>query len=176
MNHLAGLALGGLIWLVPASALGQRASRSADLSALSHSLERVVTRIAPAVVQIRVVAYGPVAGGPTGPSALLGTQRSTGSGVVGSADGFIVTNAHVIEGGRRFLVVFPRPAASGVPQRSALAPVSQEIQATLVGTDPETDLAVLKVELTDLPFARLGDADSLAPGQVVLAFGSPFGL
>jgi serine protease Do len=128
------------------------------------------------VVQIRAVAYGPIAGGPTGPSALLGTQRSTGSGVIVSADGFIVTNAHVIEGGRRFLVVLPRPAAAGVPQRSALAPVSQEVPATVVGTDPETDLAVLKVALTDLPFARLGDSDSLAPGQVVLAFGSPFGL
>jgi serine protease Do len=128
------------------------------------------------VVQIRVAAYGPVPGGPTGPAALLGTQRSTGSGVIVSPDGFIVTNAHVIEGGRRFIVVLPRPAVAGVPQRSALAPVSQEVPATLVGTDPETDLAVLKVALTDLPFARLGDSDSLAPGQVVLAFGSPFGL
>jgi serine protease Do len=65
---------------------------------------------------------------------------------------------------------------SGAPGRSALAPVSQEVVATLVGTDPETDLAVLKVPLTDLPSARLGDSDSLSPGQVVLAFGSPFGL
>src|SRR5918994_25813 len=47
---------------------------------------------------------------------------------------------------------------------------------SMVGTDAETDLAVLKVEQTNLPFAKLGDSDSLAPGQVVLAFGSPFGL
>jgi serine protease Do len=176
MTHLPRLALAGLITLVPASAVGQRSSRPADLSALSNSLQRVVTKVAPAVVQIRVAAYGPVAGGATGPSALLGTQRSTGSGLVVSADGFIVTNAHVIEGGRRFLVVLPRPAAPGVPQRSTLAPVSQEVPATVVGTDPETDLAVLKVELANLPFARLGESDSLTPGQVVLAFGSPFGL
>jgi serine protease Do len=176
MNHPARLAVVGLLALLPASAVGQRASRPADLTALSHSLQRVVTRIAPAVVQIRVVAYGPVPAGATAPSALLGTQRSTGSGVIVSPDGFIVTNAHVIEGGRRFLVVLPRPAAAGVPQRSALPAVSQEVSATLVGTDPETDLAVLKVGLTDLPVARLGDSDSLAAGQVVLAFGSPFGL
>jgi serine protease Do len=176
MTHLARLTLAGLIALVPATAAGQRSSRAADLSALSHSLQRVVSKVAPAVVQIRVAAYGPVGGGATGPSALLGTQRSTGSGLVVSPDGYIVTNAHVIEGGRRFLVVLPRPAAPGVPQRSTLPPVSQEIPATVVGTDPETDLAVLKVELTDLPFARLGESDSLTPGQVVLAFGSPFGL
>jgi serine protease Do len=96
--------------------------------------------------------------------------------VILSADGYIVTNAHVVEGGRRFVVVLPRPVAAGVPGRSALAPVSQEVPAILVGTDRETDLAVLKVAQTGLPFASLGDSDSLAPGQVVLAFGSPFGL
>ena len=133
-----------------------------------------MARVAPAVVQIRATAYGPVPGG--GATALLGTQRSTGSGVILSPDGYIVTNAHVVEGGRRFVVVIPRPVASGVPGRSALAPVSQEVTAILVGTDRETDLAILKVAQTGLPFAALGDSDSLLPGQVVLAFGSPFGL
>jgi len=82
----------------------------------------------------------------------------------------------VIEGGRRFLVVLPRPAVAEAPNRSVLAPVSLEVPARLVGLDRETDLAVLKVELKQLPFARLGDSDSLAAGEVVLAFGSPFGL
>jgi serine protease Do len=135
-----------------------------------------VAKVAPAVVQIQVTAYGPLNTAATEAAALLGTQRSTGSGVILSPDGFIVTNAHVIRGGRRFVVVLPRPATAGVPGRSVLAPVSQEVAATLVGTDQETDLAVLKVDLKDLPFARLGNSDSLAPGQVVLAFGSPFGL
>ncbi|HZA98765.1 MAG TPA: trypsin-like peptidase domain-containing protein [Gemmatimonadales bacterium] len=155
--------------------LAQASPRSADLGKLSRSLESVVARVGPAVVQIRVTAYGPVAGA-SGQSALVGPQRSTGSGVILSRDGFIVTNAHVIEGGRRFTVVIPRPAVAGVPSRSSLPPVSQEVPATLVGTDRETDLAVLKVDLTDLPFARLGNSDSLTAGQVVLAFGSPFGL
>jgi serine protease Do len=154
----------------------QGTPRTADLRTLSRSLETVVDKVGPAVVQIRVTAYGPVAAGSPGSSALLGTQRSTGSGVVLSRDGFIVTNAHVIEGGRRFVVVIPRPAVPGAPSRSALPPVSQEVAATLVGMDRETDIAVLKVALTDLPYATLGNSDSLTPGQVVLAFGSPFGL
>ena len=169
-------ALVSLLSLAASPAAAQVARAPADLQTLSRSLEAVVAKVGPAVVQIRVSAYGPVSGGPTGAAALLGTQRSTGSGVVLSSDGFIVTNAHVVEGGRRFVAVLPRAAASGAPGRSALAPVSQEVPATLIGTDSETDLAVLKVELTNLPFATLGDSDSLRAGQVVLAFGSPFGL
>lgn len=165
-----------LIFLGSGSSLAQSRGQAGDLGRLSQALEKVVARVSPAVVQIRVTAYGPVSGGSTTASALLGNQRSTGSGVVLSRDGFIVTNAHVIEGGRRFVVVLPRPAVSGVPGRSALAPVSQEVPAKLIGADRETDLAILRVALTDLPYARLGDSDSLTPGQVVLAFGSPFGL
>lgn len=165
-----------LTLLGSSSSLAQRKAQTGDLGRLSHSLEKVVADVRPAVVQIRVTAYGPVPGGSTTASALLGNQRSTGSGVVLGRDGFIVTNAHVIEGGRRFVVVLPRPAVPGVPGRSALAPVSQEVPAKLVGADRETDLAILRVALADLPFARLGDSDSLTPGQVVLAFGSPFGL
>jgi serine protease Do len=176
MNRLACAAVFVLATVCTGAAESQVGSRAADLSRLSRSLESVVATVSPAIVQIRASAYGPISGGGSATGALLGTQRSTGSGVILSADGYIVTNAHVVHGGRRFVVVLPRPVAAGVPARSALAPVSQEVPASLVGTDAETDLAVLKVEQTNLPFARLGDSDSLAPGQVVLAFGSPFGL
>jgi len=170
-------ARGLLVLLVFASGTGAAQQRAAPtLTELSSALEVVAARVGPTVVQIRVTAYGPVSGGGTGAAALLGTQRTTGSGVILSADGYIVTNAHVVEGGRRFLVAIPRPAARGVPGRSAVRPVPQQVPAELVGTDRETDLAVLKVNLTDLPFATLGDSDSLAPGRLVLAFGSPLGL
>ncbi len=162
--------------LLSAHSLQAQSRDALNLRRLSGSLESVVAKVAPTVVQIRASAYAPVSGSPTNSGALIGTQRSTGSGVILSADGYIITNAHVVDGGRRFVVVLPRPVATGVPGRSALAPVSQEVPATLVGTDRETDLAVLKVAQTGLPFATLGDSDSLSPGQMVLAFGSPFGL
>jgi serine protease Do len=164
-----------LALLGPAPAFSQTAS-GPDLRGLSRSLEKVVAGVGPAVVQIRVTAYGPVEASGTTAASLFAAQQSTGSGVILSADGYIVTNRHVVEGGRRFVVVLPRPAVSDAPSRSALAPISQEVPATLVGADRETDIAVLKVELTGLPFARLGNSDSLRAGQVVLAFGSPFGL
>jgi serine protease Do len=169
MTHPARAGLFALAILAPGNSPAQTAPRRADLGQLSQSLQGVVAKVAPAVVQIHVAAYGPLNSGTTGAAALLGTQRTTGSGVILSPDGFVVTNAHVIRGGRRFVVVIPRPAVPGVPGRSVLPPVSQEVAATLVGTDQETDLK-------NLPFARLGNSDSLAPGQVVLAFGSPFGL
>jgi len=162
--------------LLPAHSLQAQSRDAVNLRRLSGSLESVVAKVAPTVVQIRASAYAPLSRSPTTSGALLGTQRSTGSGVILSSDGYIITNAHVVDGGRRFVVVLPRPVATGVPGRSALAPVWEEVPATLVGTDRETDLAVLKVAQTGLPFATLGDSDSLAPGQVVLAFGSPFGL
>src|SRR3954467_11697785 len=119
MTRFAGLCLLGLTLTVrPASA--QTAPAARELGRLSRSLESAVSKVAPAVVQIRVTAYGPVSGGATAPGALIGTQRSTGSGGVLGADGFIVTNAHVIEAGRRFVVVLPRPAIAGMPGRSAL--------------------------------------------------------
>ena len=162
--HLGRPSRARLPRICPQPSAAQTTPRRADLGALSHSLEGVVSRIAPAVVQIQVAAYGPVGAGSTGANALIGTQRSTGSGVILSRDGFIITNAHVIEGGRRFLVIVPRPAVAGSPNRSVLPPVSLELPAKLVGVDQETDLAVLKVEAKDLPFARLGDSDSLARG------------
>jgi serine protease Do len=165
-----------LILAAPGGAAAQAAPPGAEFGALSHSLEAVVARVRPTVVQIQVTAYGPVAGGTTAVSALIGSQRITGSGVILTPDGYIVTNAHVVEGGRRFVVVLPRPAAAGAPGRSAVAPISQELPAALVGADSETDLALLKVQAAGLPVATLGESDSLQPGEMVLAFGSPLGL
>ncbi len=88
-------------------------------------------------------------------------QVGLGSGVIVTPDGFLLTNNHVIEGADDIEVQL----ADG---RTATA--------RLVGTDPESDLAVLKVELERLPAVGFGDADALQVGDVVLAIGNPFGV
>ncbi len=88
-------------------------------------------------------------------------QTGLGSGVIVSPEGYILTNNHVVEEADEIEVQL----SDG---RQALARV--------IGTDPETDLAVLKIELTQLPVILLGDSDGLEVGDVVLAIGNPFGV
>ncbi len=87
-------------------------------------------------------------------------QVSSGSGVIFSSDGYIVTNYHVIDGANRIEVIHGR----------------RTYEATVVGTDPSTDLAVLKVESNNLPAVTLGRSRDLRVGQWVLAVGNPFNL
>ncbi len=89
------------------------------------------------------------------------TETNLGSGVILSANGFILTNNHVVEGADAIQVGL-QDGRSGA--------------ATVVGTDPETDLAVLRVEMDGLPVVRLGRSDDLRVGDVVLAIGNPFGV
>lgn len=95
--------------------------------------------------------------GDPGPQAQVGL----GSGVIVSPDGYILTNNHVVEGADEIEVTLTD---------------SRRAQARIIGTDPETDLAVLKVHLDKLPVIVLGDSDSLAVGDLVLAIGNPFGV
>ncbi len=88
-------------------------------------------------------------------------QTSLGSGVIFESDGFIVTNNHVIDGADEIIVVLH-------DGRSAAAKV--------VGTDSETDLAILQIKLPDLPSTSMGNSEKLEVGDVVLAIGNPFGV
>lgn len=85
---------------------------------------------------------------------------STGTGIILTSDGYIVTNAHVIAGGQRADVLFPNNAL---------------VAASLVGYDRETDLAVLKVKAADLPAVRFGDSSVLRVGEPAYAIGNPLG-
>ena len=88
-------------------------------------------------------------------------QTGLGSGVIVSPDGYILTNNHVVEGADEIDVTLSD---------------SRRARARVVGTDPETDLAILKVELDKLPVIVLGNSDELAVGDIVLAIGNPFGV
>ena len=89
------------------------------------------------------------------------TMVAYGSGVVLTPDGYIVTNNHVVEGADEVEVTFNNKVKK---------------TATIVGTDPTTDLALIKVEASDLPFLTFGDSDNVRIGEWVLAVGNPFNL
>jgi serine protease Do len=146
------------------------------LGDLSRAYEAVARKVSPAVVQIVASGYIPSTGGQVGSDGLLSLQRSGGSGVILASDGYIVTNAHVVRGARRVQVMLPIPPEPGVDWRSIVKPQGKVVGAQIVGIDEETDLAVLKVDETGLPFLVLADSDNLRAGQLVLAFGSPLGL
>lgn len=89
-------------------------------------------------------------------------ERSLGSGVIISSDGYIVTNNHVIDGADRVLVSLPWS--------------NKEYRAKVIGTDSRTDLAVIKIEQNDLPFIKFADSSLVKVGDVVFAIGNPFGV
>ena len=97
----------------------------------------------------------------------MNKQRSLGSGFLISSDGYIVTNFHVVDGADVIRVTLDEKASAG----------KSSIKATLVGSDEETDLALLKIDVKEeLPFLKFGNSDALKVGEWVLAIGNPFGL
>jgi len=161
---------------VSASALDDQSVSA--ISALDQAMESVASRVTPAVVNISVTSkaeagedeQGSLQGLPPGFAQFFGQgggkpqqpqmQHGIGSGVIISPDGYIVTNGHVVDGATQIRVT--------LHDRRILT-------GKVVGVDKMTDLAVVKVNATDLPAISWGDSAKLVPGQTVLAFGSPFG-
>lgn len=121
------------------------------LDAYSSAVIRVVERMGPAVVSMGVRKRVP---------AQRALMPGAGSGVLLTPDGFILTNHHVVEDARDMRVQLTD---------------GRVLAATAVGGDPATDLAVVRVSASGLPFATLGDSDALRVGQLVIAIGNPFG-
>ena len=115
------------------------------LDAYSQAVIRVVEAVSPAVI---------------GLAAGEGGRSGSGSGFLVTADGYALTNSHVA-GGRAKLVA---TTADG-----------DRLNAQVIGDDPATDLALVRLAARDLPFAPLGDSDALRVGQLLIAIGSPFG-
>lgn len=124
--------------------------------------EAVAQKALPSVVNINVytASQSQAQGFMRSSSTQEYTQSSLGSGVILSDDGYILTNYHVIEGADKLQVV-----ASG-----------GEYEAKVVGTDPSSDLAVIKIEASGLPAVEIGSSSDLVTGEWVMAVGSPFGL
>lgn len=179
---VTGMVLGGLFisnWdasvveraehrsITPVVAADQR-----SLQEFSETFATIAERVKPSVVLItsrRVVRqaqqrfWGPFEeffGDRQSPDAQPRPFRGMGSGVIVSEDGYILTNNHVVEDTEKLTVqLFDE----------------REVEAEIVGLDPRTDLAVIKVELDDLPVLPFGDSDKLRVGEWVMAVGNPFG-
>ena len=130
-------------------------SRDDDLlDAYSRAVTSAVERAAPTVVSIDVHGKGM----PQGRRPLA--QTGSGSGFVFATDGLILTNSHVVEGASRVDVSLPD---------------GREFQADIVGQDPDTDIAVVRISAPELVALELGDSHTLRPGQLVIAIGNPYG-
>ena len=139
----------------------------ADAARLGEAISTIAERVSPAVVSIRTEAYVrqqqamPFGFGFDNGGGDSQVQRGEGSGVLITADGAILTNNHVVQNARRIDVVMQD---------------GRTFRGRVVGTDPATDLAVIRVSGQNLPFARLADSSTARVGEWVVAIGCPFGL
>jgi serine protease Do len=155
----------------------QKNQSSDALHQLSSSIEELVKRVSPSVVQVRVTGFGPTEEGNGSEAALvIGRFRSLGSGVIVDPDGYILTNAHVLKGAVRVQVVLPSPLADAPANLSTLSPGGRVMDARVVGASSEIDLALLKIDAKGLPTLPMAKYSNLRQGEMVLAFGSPGGL
>jgi serine protease Do len=145
------------------------------LRALDSSLQTVVSKVSPAVVQIVVAGYGPSENhGHTDTTRII-RQHAIGTGIIVDPDGYIVTNAHVVEGAQRIKVILPAPAADS-PLELQPIQAGQILEAKLLGTHKQSDLALLKVDATHLPTVSLRSDVRVHQGELVFAIGTPEGL
>jgi serine protease Do len=185
-NRGRALVLGGLLALGVVTAFFPMQSAQAQVKGLPDFTE-LVDQVGPSVVNIRTVERSRGASGGSAPDEQMleffrrfgiplppnaprqqrpdrGEEeipRGVGSGFIVSADGFVMTNAHVVEGADEVIVTLTD---------------KREFKARIVGSDRRTDVAVVKIEAAGLPSVKLGDASRVRVGEWVMAIGSPFGL
>jgi len=173
---LLGLALCSPLAAAPAWASPPSSAEHnpiATANQLGEAFSRVAEQASPSVVSIQVEVnrpqpnfgfFSPFGGGPDGNNGgggNGGVQRGGGSGMVLTADGAILTNNHVVEHAARIQVALQD---------------GRKFNGKVVGVDPATDLAVVKIDAKGLPAVRFADSDSAKVGEWVIAIGSPFGL
>lgn len=128
------------------------------LDAYSQTVVDVTERVSAAVVHLKVQKQTPAGRRPSPPRN--GQGEGSGSGFVISSDGYVVTNSHVVNGAERI---------------EASLPDGRSFQARIVGDDPATDLAVVKIDADNLATVGFGASDRLQVGQIAIAIGNPYG-
>ena len=163
--------VGVFVFAFALAAQAQPAKRPARaLSEFSSAITELAAGASPAVVQITVRARVSLDAADKGRAGFVAEEHATGSGVIIDASGFIVTNAHVVGGARNIDVAVLDPGEAGPNGKH------KHYTAKVIGTDRETDLAVLKIDADKLPVISFYNSDELRQGQIVLALGSPLGL
>lgn len=150
------------------------AQKTDVLRQLSSSFEEISQRAGRAVVQIFVRSYIPAESADNS-GQVLTAQNSSGSGILLSPDGYILTNAHVVRGAHTVKVQLNVRTESEVREGTNRTP-SRPLNGTIIGIDHDSDLAVVKIDRTNLPYLEFGDSDELKQGQLVMALGNPLGL
>jgi serine protease Do len=176
-GFVAGFVFAGGFGLLPSAQAEPDVGNLTTLKEIGSGFSTIAADVSPSIVSVRVSKTVPghsmgghpfeffggpfedYFGGDGGGEEFI--QEGAGSGVIVSADGYILTNNHVVEGATE-ITIFTLD--------------EQEYPATIVGTDPRTDLAVIKVDASGLPAAKLGDSDAIQVGEWVLAIGNPFQL
>ena len=181
--HIATLMLLSVMAPVLCGAQTEQPTRSAEaakvlksdpLHVFSESVQQLSGVVTKSVVQVVTTGFGLATDEDKDDTAYLEAERGIGAGVVLSSDGYIVTNAHVVQGARKI-----RVRLQGLDKKTAAevdATPHGPIEAKLVGVDRTSDIAVLKIDVSGLPTLQLADSNDLRQGQVVFAFGSPLGL
>jgi len=144
------------------------------LAHLNAELQALADKVSQGVVQVVVTGFGAVEDSGRTDTALIARQRAIGSGVVVDPNGYVVTNAHVVEGARRIRILLPVPGS----ESASLEPEGKRriLEAKVVGVHPESDLALLKVEAKHLSTLPLASTRRVHQGELVFAIGSPEGL
>jgi len=150
------------------------------LAQLSEALQRVITRVTPAIVTVEVAGYARSDDDSDDSDPAqhdnykVSKAHCLGSGVILDANGYIITNAHVVDGARRLRVTLDEKL-----RRSHAHVVggltSVVFEARIIGVFVEADLALVKIDATGLPTVPIANSDTLQPGQLVFAVGSPEG-
>ncbi len=162
-----------------ATAQTRESSRSGNVFLeLNESIEDLVQRVSPTVVQILVTGYGAAEETERGQTDLLvGRRRAIGSGVIVDPEGYIVTNAHVVNGAQNIEVLVPPPPAPTASGAAPDEPQGRSYRGHVVGASREVDLAVIKIDGHGLPALSIRSSRPPArQGEMVFAFGSPEGL
>src|SRR5215469_2191464 len=165
----------GFVSICLLAVLQVQAQSTDTLHKLNESVDSLIKKVSPSVVQILVTGYGPIEQERGSTAVVIGRQRAIGSGFVIDPDGYIVTNAHVVAGAQRVQIVLPAEANDGSVE-SVLAARTNIVPARVLGVARDIDLALLKVDNVKLHALRIAPYRNVRQGEVVLAFGSPEGL